>query len=74
MLAEGGMGGGGGGVEGELSCHSCHPLSLPDLRRRHSENAQLEIIQTFPTFAWAREKTSVKMHSTESRFVIGPTK
>ena len=33
--------------------------------------AKFEITEAFPSFACARQRISVKMHSTESRFVIG---
>jgi len=50
-------------------------LSRPRLPRRHSE-IDLQECQIwnhygfYCPFAWARERTSIKMHSIESRFVI----
>ena len=37
-------------------------------------SAKLETIQAFSSFVWTREKSSIKMHRIESRFVKGPSK
>ena len=46
------------------------------LGHRHSENdksAKFEIIQSFLLLGMSHERISVKMHSTASWFVIGPS-
>ena len=44
-------------------CHWKWPIKVPNLKSSRT---------LFP-FTWAREKISVKLHSTESGFVIGPS-
>ena len=42
-------------------------------RKTTNKSAEFEIVKAFPPFVWARESTSIKMHSTEGRFVTGPS-
>ena len=43
-------------------------------RKTTNESAKFEIIKAFPPlFTWTRQKTSIKMPSIESGFVIGPS-
>ena len=48
-------------------------LALQSLWKRPIKVPNLKSLRPFPPFAWARERTSAKMHSVESRFVIGPS-
>ena len=46
-------------------------LAAPSLRKRPTKVPNLKSPRPFAFFAWARQRISVKMHSTGSRFVIG---
>ena len=48
-------------------------LAAPSLEKWATEVPNLKPLRLFSLFAWARERTSTKTHSTESRFVIGRT-
>ena len=48
-------------------------LAALSLEKRPIEVPDLKSLSLFPLFASARERTSIKMHSTESRIVIGPS-
>ena len=48
-------------------------LAAPSLEKQPIEVPNFEIISLFPFFASARERTSIKMHSIESKIVIGPS-
>ena len=46
-------------------------LDTPSLRKRSITMPDWKSLRLFPPFEWAGERTSVKMHSIESRFVTG---
>ena len=48
-------------------------LAAPSLEKRPIEAPDLKSLSHLPLFAWTRKRISTKMHSTESRFVIGPS-
>ena len=49
-------------------------LAAPSLWKRPTTVPNLKSLRSFFPFVWAREKISIKMHSAESRFVIGSSK
>ena len=64
-------------VLGPSSCASFNLyialLFAPSLGKRLNKVPNLKSLRVFAPFAWARERSSVKMRSIESRFVTGPS-
>ena len=48
-------------------------LATPSLRKWPVKVPNLKWLRFFPLFRWAREKIAIKMHSTDSRSVTGPS-
>ena len=63
--------------ENKMPCMTSNPftaaLAAQSLEKRPTEVPNLKSLRLFPLFAWTRERISTKMHSIESRFVIGPS-